>query len=112
MPSPDFNGRSVGSVILFAFAAYCLIGQSAVFTLGGDDNGGGHPIYVNAQGSDAIAIGLVPLGLGIVNIAAGIRGRGRIAVFWWGAAVLGAAFLYGLVQVVLRVRADFFSQPG
>jgi hypothetical protein len=108
--SPAFNARVIGSLLLFALAAYWIIGQRATFTLGGDDNGGGDP--VDARGYDAIAIGLVPLGLGIVNLAVGIRGRGRIPVFWWGAAALGAAFLYGLVQIVLRVRADFFSQPG
>lgn len=55
---------------------------------------------MDAKGADAVAIGCVFIALGVLNLSLGIRDRRRIPVFWTGAALLAATFLYGLVQLV------------
>jgi hypothetical protein len=97
--------RLIGSVLLFAIGAWFALSGEARFTLGGDDLSNRHPIHVDAHGLDAVAIGCVFLGLGSVNLALGVRGRARRAVFWAGAALLGAALADGLVNVVREVVA-------
>jgi len=99
--------RLIGSVLLFAVGAWFALRGEARFTLGGDDYGNRNPIHVDAHGLDAVAIGCVFLGLGLVNLALGIRGRARLAVFWAGVALLGAALADGLVNVAREVFGLF-----
>jgi hypothetical protein len=99
--------RLIGSLVLFAVGAWFALRGEARFTLGGDDLSNRHPIHVDAHGLDAVAIGCVFLGLGSVNLALGVRGRARLAVFWAGVALLGAALADGLVNVVREVVALF-----
>ena len=99
--------RLIGSLLLFAVGAWFALRGEARFTLGGDDYGNRHPIHVDAHGLDAGAIGCVFLGLGLVNLALGVRGRARLGVLWAGVALLGAALADGLVNVVREVFGFF-----
>lgn len=103
----EFNGRLVGSVVLWSIGLWFTITQHAKFTLGGRRSRPGMP--VDAHGLDAIAIGCFFLALGIINLALGIRGPRRIPVFWAGAALFIASVLYGLVNAGLAV-ASLFTQ--
>jgi hypothetical protein len=106
--APFPYARAAGSLLFFALGAWCALSGRAKFTLGGDDYSNRHPIYVDAHGMDAAAIGSALVGLGLVNLALGVRGRARLRVFWAGAAVLGATLLYGISNVVRDV-ADFLT---
>jgi len=89
--------RLIGSVVLFAIGGWYAITHEARFVLGGSDLSNRGAVNVNAHGLDAVAIGCVFLGLGLVNLALGLRERrARLGVFWAGAAVLAATVLYGL----------------
>ena len=105
-----FNERLVGTIILCGIGLWYALTRQAVFTIGGrpdDPVNKRHPIYVNAAGLDAIAIGSFFIGLGIINLALGIRGPRRLPVFWTGAGLLIAAVLYGLTQAVMAVVTLF-----
>lgn len=105
--APFPYARVAGSLLLFALGGWYALSGEARFTLGGDDLSNRHPIYVDAHGLDAVVIGCVFVGLGLVNLALGVRGRARLRVFWAGAGLLGASVLYGIGNVVRDV-ADFF----
>jgi glucose dehydrogenase len=60
-------------------------------------------ISVDASGLDAVAIGSAVIGLGVINLALGIRSRRRIHVFWMGAALFLLPTLYGLWKVALGI---------
>ena len=86
------------------------ITQKTGFMLGGDPDSQykkNDIIYVNATGADAVAVGGFFIALGIVNAALGVRGKRRIPVFWAGAGLMIATFVYGLVQIVLAVVHSF-----
>jgi hypothetical protein len=101
----EFNGRLLGSIVLWAIGLWFTITQHAKFTLGGRRTRPGMP--VNAFGLDAIAIGCFFLSLGIINLALGIRGERRIPVFWAGAGLFCASVLYGLVKAGIAVASLF-----
>jgi hypothetical protein len=101
----DFNARSVGSLLLFGLGGWYVATQKAYFTLGGTDGGTGtrRGTLVNATGLDAVAIGSLIIGLGVINLALGIRSQRRIPVFWVGAALFSWPVLYGLGKFALDV---------
>jgi len=87
------------------------ITQKTGFMFGGDPDSQykrSAVMYVDATGTDAIVIGCFFIALGIVNAALGVRGKRRIPVFWTGAGLMIATFVYGLVQIVLAV-VHFFD---
>jgi hypothetical protein len=92
--------RLVGSLLFFGLGAWYAVSGEARFQLGGDDLSNRKAIHVNAHGMDAVAIGCVFVAAGLVNLALGLRGPARLRVFWAGVALLGAAVLYGLVNVL------------
>jgi len=108
--APFPYARLAGSLLFFGFGAWYAISGEARFTLGGDDYSNRHPIHVDAHGLDAIVIGCVFVGIGLVNLALGVRGRARLHVFWAGAALLGASVLYGIGNVVRDVVGFFTSR--
>ena len=57
----------------------------------------------SCSGLDAIAIGTAVIGLGVINLALGIRSRRRIPVFWVGAALFLLPIVYGLSKFALDV---------
>jgi len=99
-------GGALMGVRLFFTILFCALGLwfaatgRAKFNLGGDDDGR-RAIHVDARGLDAAAIGAFFIGLGVVNLALGIRGDRRIAVFWIGVAIIGAAAVYGIAHVFI-----------
>ena len=95
--------RLAFSLFLFALGGWYAFSRQARFQIGGDDLSNRHPIPVDAQGLDAIVIGCVFIGVGLVNLAIGVRGRLRRSIFWAGAALLGLAVLYGVVNVVRAI---------
>ena len=100
--SQEFNGRLVGSVVLWAIGAWITITRHAKFGFGGDPDSAykrTQVIHVDAHGLDAIVIGSIFLALGIINIALGMRSQRRIPVFWCGAGLLLATAVYGLARV-------------
>lgn len=100
------NAALLGSILLWAVGSWFAIRQRAEFSFGGDpDSVYEHNgvIHVDAHGWDAIAIGLVFYGLGLLNVAQAIAGRARIPVFWLGAGLFGAAAFYGFAKVALDV---------
>ena len=101
--SADFYARLVASLFLFSLGGWFAITQDASFRLGGRDGGTGsrRGTFVNATGPDAIAIGCLIIGLGVINLALGMRSRRRIPVFWVGAALFLGPVLYGLGKSVL-----------
>ena len=109
--SPQFNARLIGTTLLCALGIWCAIGGRAHFQLGGDEYGKSPPIYVDARGIDAFAIGCLFISLGIINLAVGIGGPRRIPVFWTGAGVFIAVLLYGAWKVVADV-IEFFTRPS
>lgn len=109
---PEFYGRLLGSLFLFAMGSWFVITQQANFRLGGQDNPTlesekGTP--VDASGLDAVAIGCAVIGLGTINIALGIASRRRIPVFWLGAALFVLPVLYGLWKLALDVYQFIIS---
>ena len=103
--------RLIGTIVLCAIGMWIAASGRAPFRFGGDEYGKSDPIFVDARGADAIAIGAVIIALGIVNLALAIRGPRRIPVFWSGAGLLGAAIVYGLVKVIAEVTSVFTSSP-
>jgi hypothetical protein len=103
--SVEFNGRLVGSLVLFALGGWFAVTQRASFTLGGTEGGTGtrRGTFVDASGLDAIAIGCLIIGLGVINIALGMHSRRRLPVFWAGAALFLWPVLYGLGKFALDV---------
>lgn len=100
-----FYGQLFGSLFLFALGGWFVITQSATFRLGGKRNPtmSQRGISVDASGLDAVAIGSAVIGLGVINLALGIRSRRRIPVFWFGAALFLLPILYGLWKAGLDV---------
>jgi hypothetical protein len=103
--SVEFYGRLIGSLVLFGLGGWFVITQEAQFRLGGRDGGTGsrRGTFVDATGPDAMAIGCLIVGLGVINIALGIRSQRRIPVFWLGAALFLGPVLYGLGKFALDV---------
>jgi hypothetical protein len=95
------------ATFLFALGGWYAVTGRARFELGGDDLSNRHPIHVDARGLDAVAIGFVFAGLGLVILAVGVRGEAGRRFFWAGAAVLAATVLYGVVNVVRAVIGLF-----
>jgi hypothetical protein len=103
-----FYGRLLGSLFLFALGAWFVVTQRATFRFGGRDNPTSVRhlgIPVDASGLDAVAIGTAIIGLGVINLALGIRSRRRILVFWIGAALFLLPILYGIWNFAL----DFYQ---
>jgi hypothetical protein len=100
---PGFYGRLAGSLFLFGLGAWMAFSGRASFNLRRRN----HPVWVDATGLDAIAIGSVFIGLAVVNLALGVRGPERIKVFWWGAAIMLASLLYGLYQAFQAIAGLF-----
>jgi hypothetical protein len=98
--------RLAFSIVLFAMAAWFAVTGRAQFNLGGDESGR-RAIAVDAHGIDAVVIGLVFAGVGLLNLALGLRGRARLTVFWMGVAALASTMLYGLVKIVRAVMSLF-----
>jgi len=84
--------------VLCAIGLWIALSGHANFTLGGRRLSGSGSVFVDAHGLDAVVIGLVPIALGVINLAIGIRSRRRIPVFWTGAVLLMGTALYGLVR--------------
>src|SRR5262245_32746930 len=104
--STAFYGRLLGSLFLFALGAWFVVTERATFRFGGRDNPTSASqvgIPVDASGLDAVAIGTAIIGLGVINLALGIRSRRRILVFWVGAALFLLPILYGLGKFALDV---------
>ncbi len=91
------------TAILCGLGIWCIAAQRAKFDIGGDDNSSRRAIHVDAEGVDAIAIGAFVFGVGIVNLAAGMRSHRRIPIFWTGAAIMAASAIYGMVLAVRSV---------
>jgi hypothetical protein len=96
----------LASAFLLALGGWFVVTREANVLIGGSEN----PISatdrgtpVDAEGLDAAAIGCAIIGLGVINLALGIRSRRRIPVFWAGAALLLLAICYGLWKVALDV---------
>lgn len=111
IPKPMFYVRLFFTLLFFAFGLYWAIGQRAKFDVGGSESGSSRPIHVYAEGIDAIAIGVFAMGVGIINLAAGMRSRRRIPVFWAGVVVFALPVLYAAVKAVLAV-VSLFRQPS
>ena len=99
--------RLAFSLFLFALGGWYALSREARFQIGGDDLSNRHPIRVDAHGLDAIVIGCVFVGVGLVNLAIGVPGRWRRPVFWAGAGLLLMAVLYGVVNVVRAIVGLF-----
>jgi len=100
-----FYPRLIGTILLCGLGLWFALTGRARFALGGDADNTfkrNAVIHVNARGVDAVAIGVFFIGLGVVNLALGIRDRRRIAVFWTGAALLCLTAVYGAVEVILE----------
>ena len=95
--------RLAFSLFLLVLGGWYAFSREARFQIGGDDLSNRHPIRVDAHGLDAVVIGCVFVGVAFVNLAIGVRGRLRRAVFWAGATLLLAAVLYGAVNVVRAI---------
>jgi hypothetical protein len=98
--------RLVGTIFLCVLGLWFALTGHAKFGLGGDPDSqykNNHVIHVDARGADAVAIGCFFIALGVVNLALGIRDRRRIPVFWAGAGLMMATFLYAIVLMVLAV---------
>jgi hypothetical protein len=93
-----FYSRVLGSLFLFGLGLWFTLDDEARFSMGGR-----RAIHVDPEGYGAIAVSLFFFGLSIVNLALGFRGRGRIPIFWAGAALVGVALLYGIGQAGLAV---------
>lgn len=105
-----FYGRLVGSLFLFAVGGWFVITRHANFRLGGKRDPTSalqRGTLVDAAGLDAIAIGCAVIGLGVINLALGIRSRRRIPIFWAGAALFVLPILYGLWKFALDVYQFF-----
>jgi hypothetical protein len=101
-----FYPRLIGTILLSGLGLWFAISGHARFGLGGDPDDSfkrDAVIHVNARGLDAVAIGVFFIGLGVVNLALGIRDRRRIATFWTGAALLCLTAVYGAVVAVIEV---------
>ena len=111
--SPAFYGRLLGSLVLFGLGGWFVVTQEASFRLGGTDGGTGtrRGTFVDATGLDATAIGCLIIGLGVINLALGIRSGRRIPVFWVGAVLFLAPVLYGLGKFALDVY-QFITDVG
>jgi hypothetical protein len=108
-----FYARLAFTVLLCGLGLWFALTGHAKFMFGGDPDAAlKRPgvIHVDAKGADAVAIGAFFIALGIVNLALGIRDRRRIPVFWAGAGLMIATFLYGIAQTVLAV-VTFFRNP-
>jgi hypothetical protein len=98
--------RLAGTILLCAVGLWFAVTGRAKFGLGGDPDSPSKRnavVHVDAVGLDAVAIGAVFVALGIVNLSLGIRGPRRIPVFWAGAGLMAATFIYGAVQVALAI---------
>lgn len=101
-----FYPRLIGTILLCTLGLWFAITGRARFGLGGDPDSTykrNAVVRVDARGLDAAAIGVFFIGLGVVNLALGIRDQKRITTFWIGVALLGLAAAYGAVQAVLEV---------
>jgi hypothetical protein len=99
--------RLAFSVVLFALATWFAVTGEARFHLGGNEFSNRRGIAVDAHGIDAVVIGLVLAGVGLLNLALGLRGPARLPVFWTGAAALASTMLYGVVKAVRAIIGLF-----
>jgi len=102
--------RLAFSIVLFAMAAWFAFTGRAQFHLGGDEYSSRRGIAVDAHGLDAVIVGLVFAGVGLLNLALGVRGPARLWSFWTGTAMLGSSMVYGLVKAV-RAVIGLFASP-
>lgn len=101
-----FAARAFFTVLLCGLGLWFALSGRAKFMLGGNPDSmvrNNHVIYVDARGIDAVAIGCFFIALGIVNLALGIADRRRIPVFWAGAGLMMATFVYWIGEAVLAV---------
>ena len=101
-----FYSRLIGTILLCGLGLWFAFTGRARFGLGGDPDNSfkrNAVVRVDAKGLDAAAIGVFCIGLGVVNLALGIRDRRRIATFWTGVALLGLSVVYGAVEAILEV---------
>ncbi|HSP16048.1 MAG TPA: hypothetical protein VLV78_14985 [Thermoanaerobaculia bacterium] len=106
--TPAQYGRLIGTILLCGIGLWFAVTGHSKFILGGDPDSPTYkknPIYVDAHGLDAAAIGCFFISLGIINLSLGVRGPKRIPVFWAGAGLMIATFLYGIAQAVMAVVA-------
>ncbi|MBV9494146.1 MAG: hypothetical protein JOZ54_07865 [Acidobacteria bacterium] len=106
-----FYVRLFFTLLFFGYGLYWAIGQKAKFDVGGSDSGTSRPIHVDAEGVDAVAIGVFAMGVGVINLAAGMTSRRRIPVFWAGVVVFGLPVLYAAVKAVMAI-VGLFRQPS
>lgn len=98
--------RVIGTVLLCAIGLWFAVTQRAKFGLGGNPDSQykyNKVLHVDANGLDAIAIGIFFVSLGVINLALGIHDRRRIPVFWTGAGLFLATLAYGVVLIVIAV---------
>lgn len=96
----------VGSVFLLTLGSWFIITRHTNFLLGGRNNPTldiDRPTLVRTSGLDAIAIGCAVIGIGVINLALGMRSRKRIPVFWVGAVLLVLPIVYGVGKFGLDV---------
>ena len=81
--------RLAFSLALFALAAWFAVTGEARFDLGGDEFSNRRAIHVDARGLDAAVVGLVFAGVGLLNLALGLRGPARFVVLLDGGGGVG-----------------------
>ena len=88
---------------IFVWGTWITWTQRARFDIGGSETGTSRPIRVNAEGVDAIFIGVFIMGVGILGIAQTLKRPFRVPAIVTGLVALLVPVRYATIQASLAI---------
>lgn len=92
---------------IFVWGVWITWTQRTRFDIGGSETGTSRPIRVNAEGVDAIFIGVFIMGIGILGIAQTLKRPFRVPAIIAGLIALLVPVIYAAIQASLAIYAMF-----
>lgn len=92
---------------IFVWGVWITWTQRTRFDIGGSETGTSRPIRVNAEGVDAIFIGVFIMGIGILGIAQTLKRPFRVPTIVTGLIALLIPVIYGVWQAGHAIYMTF-----
>jgi len=102
------------SACLFAWGLWIAVTGRARFDVGGSEHGTSRPVRIDAEGLDAIVIGIFIMGIGLLGVVQYMTGKRalRLPLAYLALTMVGGSLLYGgalAARALWRLGAEIAS---